>query len=634
MNKALKGVLIALAVVAALTIGGFVAFKLAGTQIMNRYMLLTKTDEEYFKWLAGKGIDLAADTIENAKYENGGFVSMTGQELIASKPTRSGFTINYGSESLFDISMYLNRTAKEIYFEAPMLVDGAVSIGESVKELLPEDVQSEIPVTELPSDEKIREALPDVAEKIRNYGYFILDQVHQVKIDKDCKEYVGEQLVTYNKITVTLPGKDLRAISEGMLAYLQHDIDIDELWELSVIDEIDDATVRVAFCVLNNMIPTGINVEVEYNATKVAMDALFVFDENGYEGKEAVTLNGLEILSGTVSMDKKTEGEHSEASLKLGSFVAQLAGLKKDVVINVTADSGERAWGELRKKEACEIENVLTEGRTSLNRLIGYAFHVVDTLDNQYVNDFLDSTLPSLTGGLDMAAVRRLYDMGMFNTVTADPESDVKDEPEPEPTPEPTPVPTAIPVPTATPVPTEAPDQSSDAGDAAEEGTEDGEQNSIEAALAELSPEEIEFRKMIYLSQFDRMIRWDPDELEIEDKDEVTIDIVPVLYGMLMENMGYYDCAAYIGEDTYGEGTDAELMGMRVGDYKDITTTIGEDVPMLSDYAGMTVTVRVTVKDIARYIEPEWTKEFFSYVGLYFDDFDKDSLALLVEGWE
>lgn len=55
-RKGLKAAIIAIAAVAVLGTGIFLAFKYAGDYIVNRFMLLTKSEEEYYEWYVKKAL--------------------------------------------------------------------------------------------------------------------------------------------------------------------------------------------------------------------------------------------------------------------------------------------------------------------------------------------------------------------------------------------------------------------------------------------------------------------------------------------------------------------------------------------------------------------------------------------------
>lgn len=645
MKKAWKTVMIVTSVVAALAVGAFFAYKYAGAAIVNRYMLLTKSDEEYFKWLAGKYVDaiaLGAEAAASDEAQDNGIL------MYAKQPAAYELSLDYGTETLLGVKTYLDLQAGELFFEVPQLVDGPVSCLDTVKSAVPEYTDGLGTVTDT-DEAALRAKLAAAPDLIRKYGYFIIDSISSVTVERDCREYVSEEQVVYNKVTVKLSGDELKSIAEGILGYLKNDIEDIDLSDYVVMDEVAEWNGKLALCVKNDAMPTGIYIEAGHNETKIGLDLLGTAVDGKLTGKTAVTVNGLEGLTGTYTIERPGEGISAESTLKVGSFLTQLAGLKYGVTLRIGAKLGENSWNGFDRSGACEITEVMEKGRTSLQKLIGYGIHVVDTLDNAYVYSFVDDILPSVMSGMTLDTVRMMYEMGMFDTAPADtpvgnsPVTGTQSDAQPATTATPVPTPTTTPVPTkapdkaVTPEPTQTPvsDMNGDTADGQNvEGQPDG-GSDISGSDTETgqayTEEELSWMKAGFLAKHMNEVRLDPAALTVDYGDEIIMDIVPVFYGMLMTGMGYEDMSAVIGEYLYGEGMDDEVIGMRIGDFKDITVTIGEDVPELSDYAGMTVTVRVTVKDIIRYITPEWTEEFLGMLGYTFEDFEKDSLSLLTD---
>lgn len=141
----------------------------------------------------------------------------------------------------------------------------------------------------------------------------------------------------------------------------------------------------------------------------------------------------------------------------------------------------------------------------------------------------------------------------------------------------------------------------------------------------EITPEVFEEEKKKFLDSYENVILVDQTTARVEMGDEIYVDILPFLYGIAFENFHYEDSYAKIGEDMYGPGLDEQIIGMKVGESKDIVTTLGSQY---GDFAGIEATFRVTVSKIERYVEPEWSEEFIChYMG--FDSLDACSDALM-----
>lgn len=137
--------------------------------------------------------------------------------------------------------------------------------------------------------------------------------------------------------------------------------------------------------------------------------------------------------------------------------------------------------------------------------------------------------------------------------------------------------------------------------------------------------EALEKEKQRYLSGLENSVLFDQSEISVEMGDEVYLDIMPYLYGIAIEAYHFTDSYAKIGEDMYGEGLDAQIIGMKAGETKDITTKLGSQ---FGDFAGIEATFRVTVSRIERYMKPEWTEEFICK-GLGFESLEACSDMLM-----
>ncbi len=149
----------------------------------------------------------------------------------------------------------------------------------------------------------------------------------------------------------------------------------------------------------------------------------------------------------------------------------------------------------------------------------------------------------------------------------------------------------------------------------------------------EISPENLEAARDAYLAGLVDKIPVDQSKAEVEWGDEIYLDILPYMYGVAVEAYHYKNSYARIGEEMYGEGLDEEILGMKVGDSREITTTLGSQYGV---FAGTEATFKVTVTKIVRFAKPGWNEEFIcGYMG--FDSLDacdemlKESLIKPVE---
>ena len=96
----------------------------------------------------------------------------------------------------------------------------------------------------------------------------------------------------------------------------------------------------------------------------------------------------------------------------------------------------------------------------------------------------------------------------------------------------------------------------------------------------------------------------------IEMGDDILFDAALVMGGFVMSDYAYSDNPATIGAYEYGDGIDDMLLGMKVGDSKDLTLTLDD---RFGAFAGFTGTFRITVKDIQKAgatFGPEWSERF------------------------
>ena len=134
----------------------------------------------------------------------------------------------------------------------------------------------------------------------------------------------------------------------------------------------------------------------------------------------------------------------------------------------------------------------------------------------------------------------------------------------------------------------------------------------------EVNADALEKEKQEYLKSLENVVLADQSAISVEMGDEVYLDIMPYLYGVAIEAYHFTDSYAKIGDNMYGEGLDEKIVGMKVGESKDITTKLGSQ---FGDFSGIEATFRVTVTEIERYLKPEWTEEFICG-GMGFDSLD------------
>ena len=120
---------------------------------------------------------------------------------------------------------------------------------------------------------------------------------------------------------------------------------------------------------------------------------------------------------------------------------------------------------------------------------------------------------------------------------------------------------------------------------------------------------DLEAEKAAFIKQYEGQTFEAPvaagDTIRMNDK--IVFDAVVLMFGFPMTDYSYPGNTATVGKYEYGPGADNELIGMKVGDTADIQLTLDD---RYGSYAGDTYTFRITVKEIKRDIEPDWSDAF------------------------
>jgi len=93
----------------------------------------------------------------------------------------------------------------------------------------------------------------------------------------------------------------------------------------------------------------------------------------------------------------------------------------------------------------------------------------------------------------------------------------------------------------------------------------------------------------------------------IEMGDSITFDAALMLGSMVVEKYSYSDNPAVIGQYEYGDGIDDMLLGMKVGESKELDLTLDD---RFGSFAGFSGTFKVTVRSLTKTFRAEWSDRF------------------------
>ncbi len=93
----------------------------------------------------------------------------------------------------------------------------------------------------------------------------------------------------------------------------------------------------------------------------------------------------------------------------------------------------------------------------------------------------------------------------------------------------------------------------------------------------------------------------------IEMGDRIVFDAAAMLGPIVLESYSYKGNTATVGKYEYGAGIDDKLLGMQVGQSRDIELTLDDRYGSFAGYSG---TFRITVTAIDKDYKPEWSEKF------------------------
>ena len=710
--------------------GGAMTYVFAGEYIANKFALITKSDDEYFRWLSNKQIKRMTKALE--KSEKDGEVSEA-KEMLQSLDSKAEIKIRieddfcdkvniypikdiainvhesindgtiaasivpkYGANTLLTMNFVSDTKQEKLYVQIPEYNEGVVEVNSLIKEELESSEAAKKYSEDLFGGMDVVKNLEErditASEIVDKYAHFLLDSVKDVSVNKKATRTVGDKEKKLTAVTVKLSADDLKAQLKGIVEMLYVDGIITESEIKSTldkaIDELDPTVSGEMTEYLNGKgRPEAFDFSVFVDATKVEVQL-------DYDGKAADhsacikinvnSLNALTIDTG-LKYDIKSRGLDMHVKAVPGTVVTKLIGDKlkpsfefsvsmKDkesvIVYTLKDDDKEAITVEMNTvsadyeapafsvdgKKLYEGKDVLSSDYVSLSGLAKFALGIIDAIDEDYVDNAVNELLESLLGeGFTMDTIRQYIDMGlldMFGNPFASESSsdsslgaadysqggtkntedeDVSDETQSTEAAEGSYKSASLPeglvsvdpkdfVPSKTAYP-----------------QANGKYYYSHSELAgycslanytgltytapkqnEITPAMFEEAKEGFLRSFENLVSDDSPNKTVDWGDEIYADIVLVNNGVTVDMFSFPNSYAAIGEYMYGDGLDDKLIGMKIGESRDVEATLGADY---GAFAGQTGTFRVTIKEIDRYLKPEWTESFICD-GLGYDSLD------------
>ncbi len=555
-------------------------------------------------------------------------------------------------------------TYRDDVVDLSSLLNEEMGDGKTVREYLESFTEGESTVETLRGKDD-----ESLAKQYKKYASYLVESAEDVKVKKDRSLTVGDDEVKVAEVIVTFDAKDLKSLIKGLLDMLEEDEILNDEGMIKAADirdlvsEIDPSTkITLTEYVNGKGRVAGGELEFSLNATKVAAEFIPYKDGSDSVSTLKITANAITVVSikTTDSSDddekdikieakpgafvKTAMQEYGSLSLamrfkgksKAGTWTAELLDSGKSIAsFTIAAESGKYKDPifTTEGKAVYDVDTLDTTPYFDLPKLIDLALSIVDKIDEPYLNDFINDSLQDWLGDeFTIDTIREYNEQGMFDMFSGSdsapvtPEGDAgKTNPDPE------------------PVITAPPMEETQSGAAAIPGIVSPDPDEYVArkwnyptegeiyrySHAELAPfavpgqykgleynvpkhqdissADFEQAKKELLDNCIGIYTEDETKISVQMGDEIYFDIVPIMGGYAVNAYTFEDCYARIGDYTYGEGLDDMIIGMKVGEVRDLEITLGE---MYGDFAGFTGTFRLTLKHIERYIEPSWTESF------------------------
>ena len=698
MKKHLK-LIIALSITGVILIGAAITFVLAKDIIINKFMLMTKSEVGYFQWVAGREVDEACRKIEGSdqlKKAAEGLFPEKGSGVIRAylkTHTAEAFTDmckilpikdmglktdiaftdgsasislspEYDGNRLLTLNALYDSKENRLETELPDYKEGIIDLSS----LLNMEVADGKKAADLINEYKNRlsEMIPDtskvdpmdISSKYRRYAELLIDSIEDVELFTDSSVSINKEPVNCTEIRVSMKGREIRQQLEDLSDLVYEDYS-DELNELSekigydikrgdfdkLIELInDDLSGKLILYVDNKANLIATDVKITYKATKLGAKIRWEETEKGISGTVGLSLNQINAVD--IEFNFENDGDERTSALRIlpDSFVDTFLGDYQGIELDIDHSSKqyEDTYKLTLKKQGSELasltQEIIRENFSThlLNRGTKTVYPIETITESDYLSVYD-------IGKLAITVLDRIGEPELEKRINAELEKQnlsgltldslremLEKDPED--------------IPAGWRFWDPNPYNLNDAGYPAYRVEHTGEYPEAGKAYyysnldlaeyatlgqyrgrtfktpepEEASPESIENAKTKYLENLENTILVDQNQAVVEWNDEVYLDILPYMYGVAIEAYHYRNSYARIGDEMYGEGLDEQIIGMKVGESKEITTTLGSQY---GAFAGVEATFKVTVTKIARYVKPEWTEEFIcGYMG--FDSLD------------
>lgn len=473
---------------------------------------------------------------------------------------------------------------------------------------------------------------------------FLTESFEEAIVEKKCEvSRVDGEKTKYTRVTVRTSTELLDSQINGVLSVLKEDGVLPKTGQFAGIwKELrqmagPDAKGECDLYIDNRGNICGGELRVAVKATKVAIT---YFDkDNGIDA--LVGINSINALTLGLSGERRDGRMYAKAVLRPEAFIKALMGDAGVLSFELGTEFGEHDWmleavaydgtkqvgragltcetgeytGDVLKTEglkAYSIDTLTESAYFDMTALAELALDILDEVDEEFVNDYVISLISPLLGDLaDLDAIRSIVDTGMLDMFSGTGPA-IGEEPEPEPEPTIPGIECVAPdefVPEKWEYPAAADRFGYSYTDLAEYADMAKYKGIVYAVPVSdgITQAQLDERKRSFLAKYEGVFFEDGRTVSVQDGDEIYFDIMPMLGGFPITAYAYYDCYELMGLDQYGEGLDAKLIGMHIGEIRDVEATLGEQ---FEDFAGYTGIFRVTLKKIVREIKPAWTEAF------------------------
>ena len=701
-KKKHTGLIIAASAAVVVVIAAVLAFVFAGDIIKNKFMLMTKSDRDYFRWISSRKIDNVCRDIELAdsalklagesksgSVEEGSLVSdikahiseeftdMLNIYPIKDIGIRTSLTYSedgysfslkpsYNNRELLTLNALYDKKNGKIEAELPEYKSGVIDLSSILTSEFKDGKTLEQWISDYTA--QFRESAgkytdfdkDKVIDAVKRYGTALADSIEDVTLVKDSSVSIDKESVDCTEIKISMNGKQLRDQLDTIADMVWEDYS-DKINELSkdanvtlslsdikdAISKIDDnVSGKLTLYVNKRAEVIAFDAKAGYDSTMVGIKIRWKEDEEkGSITDIGISLNSLNAI--TIRHESKTEDDKtvSKTTISPDSVIDMFLGDFQGLSLQFDSISEEKSSSftvrlkkngnelasltqELTREEykgflfddagktIYPVEDMENSGYLVAEDVIDFAIGLLDKIAEPMLEEKINELLEQYFGeGVDINQIREFYKNNTPGGASSDPGDGTQtgdaqsfysvDDP------------LAL---NDAGYPTrrnatvmEYPDSSktyyyshAELAGYASPGQYRG-RTFVMPAPQEVTPEAFEAEKKKFLDSYKDTILVDQNTAVVEWGDEIYLDIVPYMYGMEMSSFRFNNSYAKMGDEMYGENLDEQIIGMKVGETKSITTTLNDQY---GGFAGVEATFHVTVTKIDRYVKPEWTEAF------------------------